>query len=54
MQRIALVTIKFLENLFFKNIQNLNFAIVKSEWNSKITDRLTKGLEKELKKKKLQ
>ena len=34
----------------FKNIENLNFAIVKSEWNSKITDRLTKGLEKELKK----
>ena len=34
----------------FENIENLNFAIVTSEWNFKITDRLTKGLEKELKK----
>ena len=34
----------------FENIENLKFAIVTSEWNSKITDRLTIGLEKELKK----
>ena len=34
----------------FENIENLNFAIVTSEWNFKITDRLTIGLEKELKK----
>ena len=34
----------------FENIENLKFAIVTSEWNFKITDRLTNGLEKELKK----
>ena len=34
----------------FENIENLNFAIVTSEWNFKITDRLTIGLKKELKK----
>ena len=34
----------------FKNIENLNFAIITSEWNFKITDRLTIGLERELKK----
>ena len=34
----------------FENIENLNFAIVTSKWNFKITDRLTNGLERELKK----
>ena len=35
----------------FKNVEYLNFAIITSEWNFKITDRLTIGLERELKKK---
>jgi len=34
----------------FQNAENLNFAIITSEWNFKITDRLTKGLQNELKK----
>ncbi len=38
------------QSIKFQNTENLNFAIIISEWNFKITARLTSGLENEFKK----